>query len=527
MPRATTVRSVTKHAAPVVVLVIGLAVAWSLSHWTMQSEIRSIDRRLDIAGQTLVEELHGELSEAQRDLSGVARTLFNVPPVSGADFAALVLQAAPLAGDAAMVERSPEGLKVRFSTDPAWLEPGVDPSAFGPWAGLRSDVPSVGNVHYLDPLPGYDRIVIWDSIGLPGTGTAGGVVIMAVSMDDLVAATGTSTTGGSPTIEFRELAPHDEITTSEPLIHKEYFVVGERRWRFDVTPAEGTVYAVDGSAATLVGALAAVLALGTAGFTEVLLRRRHAQQQLELSAGLSKDKDRFLLALSHQIRTPLTAVVGFLDVLRSHQDLEPEEREEFLNRAADHAEEVAAIVHDILVVTRDDLDMLVVTAQPTNPVKEALAVASAIPLNDATIDINPPLSDAPMAVGDPVRVRQVVRNLVANAIRHGGSNIHISVHRLGAEVVITVADDGPGLPEEVAARLRRLGPTALTDPDRADSLGLGLRVAWLLAERMAGRIEYRRSGSLTMFELILPAALSNPRTAEQPMSEVGRVREQA
>ena len=175
------------------------------------------------------------------------------------------------------------------------------------------------------------------------------------------------------------------------------------------------------------------------------------------------------MALSHQIRTPLTAVVGFLDVLRTHDDLTEGESAEFLNRAADHAEEISAIVHDILIVTRDDLDRLVVTAQPTNPVREAMAVASSVPLGDAVIEINPDVCDAPYALGDPVRVRQIIRNLVANAIRHGGRSVHIS------------------------------------DARREDSLGLGLKVVWLLAERMRGRVEYRRSGSLTMFELKLLA----------------------
>ena len=326
------------------------------------------------------------------------------------------------------------------------------------------------------------------------------------------------------------MEPQEELATSEPLVHREYLLLDSRRWLVEVRPEPGTPYAVSWVQPITVAALSLLIAIAAAIATDVGVRRRRMQQALEISTALNADKDRYLLALSHQIRTPLTAVVGFLDLLRGHDDLAPEERVEFLNRAADHADEVAAIVHDILVVTRDDLDLLVVTTEPTNPVREAVAVASSIPLSaSSTIDINPAVTEAPLAMGDPVRVRQIIRNLVANAIRHGGHSIHINAHRLGDEVVTIVADDGPGLSEPIAERLRLDGPSAAFDVEttgetRSDSLGLGLRVAWLLAERMGGRIEYRRSGALTMFELILPAAklagpASGPVVAE-PSEEV-------
>jgi signal transduction histidine kinase len=499
-------RLLSVHAPAALVLIAGLAFAFGASWWVVASETRSVDRRLDIAGQTLVEELHGELDEVEGDLTGLARLVFSAPPVGAADFAEIARSQVPGAEAVALVVRTPDGLRVRHTTDPEWLSSDTDPSSVHGWDVLEGDDTSLGVIQYLPAFGGDHRIMVWDSVGLPGTGTAGGLVVMAVDLDALVATTTVSMASRGPGVSIRELAPDEEITTSETLVHKEYFLVGHRRWQFDITPRPGTAYSVDQSSALLTGSLGLLLA-GMASFiTETTVRRRRSERQAEISTGLSQDKDRFLLALSHQIRTPLTAVVGFLDLLRSHDDLDASEHEEFLNRAADHADEVAAIVHDILVVTRDDLDLLVITAQPTNPVREALAVASSIPLGDAAIDIHPLLDDAPLALADPVRVRQVVRNLVANAIRHGGASIHISAHRLGEDVVVTVADDGPGLPDAVVERLKASGPQSVFDSEKSDSLGLGLRVAWLLAERMRGRIEYRRSGSLTMFDLILPSA---------------------
>jgi signal transduction histidine kinase len=494
LPRLSTV-----HVAALVGLLLAGAATW----WSVAVEVRSVDRRLDIAGQTLTEELHGELDEFGRAVTSLARTLFVEPPASSAAFVRRVGSQVTMANVAAFVERLPDGTaEVRFSTDSDWLAQGTEP--VDGWEMLGRPT-SNSLLQYLPPRSDDDRIYVADTVGLPGSAERGGFVVVGLRLHDAVASTGMTMAGGGPEVAFREMSPSEALTTSESLIHREYFLVGDRRWQFEVTPRAGTPFAVDWRTPVLV-AITSLTAAAMATFaTHSVSRRRRDQREYEVSTGLNDEKDRFLLALSHQVRTPLTAVVGFLDLLRSHDDLDDAERDEFLNRAADHADEVAAIVHDILVVTRDDLDLLVVTTQPTNPVKEALAVASSIPLGDAVIDIHPDVREAPLASADPVRVRQVIRNLVGNAIRHGGSSIHISAHRLADEVVVTVADDGPGLSDEVATALRRDGPEAVSDPQRSDSLGLGLRVAWLLAHRMQGRIEYRRSGSFTMFDFILRA----------------------
>lgn len=473
--------------------------------WAAANEVRSVDRQLDIAGQTLVEELHSELSEVRRDASGFARYLAVQPPWGQSVFTAMVSSRFEVEGSVAYLARTPEGLIVRSSTDEDWTPVNVSVSQVPGWGQDVVSRLNATDTDFLPPVSGDSRLTLVEPVGVLGTGPSLGAVVVAVSVEDLLARTAVTGGSDSPNVTIVELTSDDEITTSEPLVHKEYFLVGERIWQFQVLSAPGTSYDVDRSMAWTLAAIGAVLSIASGVTTHLALRQRRAQQELDISTGLSQEKDRFLLALSHQIRTPLTAVVGFLDLLRSHDDLGPEEHDEFLNRAADHADEVAAIVHDILVVTRDDLDLLVVTAAPTNPIKEALAVAASIPLGQATVEIHPTLSEAPTALADPVRVRQVLRNLVANAIRHGGETIHISAHQLAGEVVVTVADDGPGLPDAVADRLLAEGPQSVFDPERSDSLGLGLRVAWLLADRMAGRIEYRHTGSLTMFELILPA----------------------
>lgn len=488
---------------------IGILFAVGITWWAMEEEIRSVDRQLDLAGQTLVEEVGAELNGAERDLNRLARILSASPISVSAQFARLASDHLPAANGVAVIGSAVDGHTVRFSTDPDWLPIGADPALMQGWEQLGPGAGDSAQSRYLPPAGDDSRLVVWDSLGLHGTGTSSGVIVMAIELDHLVELTGRANRDDTPVVVIRELDAADPIAASDPLLHREYLFVGDRRWEFAVAPRPGTLYSIDWTVPVVAALMAALVATAGVLVTEAVTRRRRALRELQTAGALSHDKDRFLLALSHQIRTPLTAVVGFLDVLRTHDDLDEAEQLEFLNRAADHADEVAAIVHDILVVTRDDMDLLVITTQPTNPVREARAVAASVPLGEAVIEINPTESESPLALADPVRVRQILRNLVANAIRYGGKSVHVTAHRLAGEVVITVADDGPGLPDELLEMWdsddKRPGPA----DQRPDSLGLGLRVARLLAARMQGRIEYRRSGSLTMFELILRATDSD------------------
>lgn len=500
---------------------IGLLFATGLTWWAIAEEIRSVDRQLDLGGQTLVEGVGAELNDAERDLTRLARILVVNPVGLPAQFDGLASQQVPAADSVAIIEPTPDGLTTRFTTDPDWLPLGTDPSLLPDWGHLGPAVAAYDRSRYLSPIGGDSRVVVWESLGSLGTGTSSGLVLMAVDLNHLVDLTGFASSGDAPVVTIKELSPTDAIAPSDALLQREYLFVGDRRWEFDLAPRPGTIYSVDWTVPVVAGGLAVLVAAAGMLVTHTVTRRRRTQRELVISGALSEDKDRFLLALSHQIRTPLTAVVGFLDVLRTHDDLEESEKVEFLNRAADQAEEMSAIVHDILVVTRDDLDMLVITTQPTNPVREALAVAAAVPLGEAVIEIHPSVAESPLALADPVRVRQILRNLVANAIRYGGRSVHITAHLLADEVVITVADDGPGLPDDVLGMWTSDDPRPNPVSHRSDSLGLGLRVARLLAVRMQGRIEYRRSGSLTIFELILRAAESDqpapaliPRAAE-------------
>jgi len=111
------------------------------------------------------------------------------------------------------------------------------------------------------------------------------------------------------------------------------------------------------------------------------------------------------------------------------------------------------------------------------------------------------------AIGDPGRVRQIVRNLITNAGRYGGDRIQIRLGTRDERVVLDVADNGPGVPSSEEERIfepyYRAHQSAGTQPA---ALGIGLSVARHLARLMEGDLSYRREAGWSVFSLALPAA---------------------
>ena len=107
---------------------------------------------------------------------------------------------------------------------------------------------------------------------------------------------------------------------------------------------------------------------------------------------------------------------------------------------------------------------------------------------------------------DPLRFRQIVRNLLTNANRYGGEEVWIEVGEREDQVVIAVVDNGNGVPPRLASRIfeayERGHETSSAQPG---SVGLGLAVSRRLAGLMNGTLEYHRADGLTRFELSLPA----------------------
>ena len=208
-------------------------------------------------------------------------------------------------------------------------------------------------------------------------------------------------------------------------------------------------------------------------------------------------KDTFVATVSHELRTPMTAVVGLAQHLRDDgETLAADERGELVGLIAAEAVEAAYIIEDLLVAAR--IDDGKVSVQPST-VDLALEVATVVRSLGTEISIsNESVADA-TAFADPLRVRQIVRNLVTNAVRHGAPPVAVCAEP--GRVIVT--DHGAGIP--VADRERVFEPYGRSGTDHAaGSIGLGLAVSRSIADLMGGELSYRRVGAVSIFELKLP-----------------------
>lgn len=232
---------------------------------------------------------------------------------------------------------------------------------------------------------------------------------------------------------------------------------------------------------------------------DVTDQRRHLE---ELEA-LVKSKSELIGAVSHELRTPLTAVVGFLELLQSG---EADEDGELLALAADQARDVAGIVDDLLTAARLENHELVVQ-EASLDLRDAVdgAVTSVVGAGRSGIEIDVPPGLTVWA--DGARVRQVVRNLVSNAIRYGNPPVTIRAAAAGNAVTLTVSDRGSEIPERVSTRMFDAFFSGSGDGStrQPGSIGLGLAVSQRLARLMGGDLCYTRVDDETCFTLELRA----------------------
>lgn len=215
---------------------------------------------------------------------------------------------------------------------------------------------------------------------------------------------------------------------------------------------------------------------------------------------------RFTADASHELRTPVTAIVGHAQyVLRRTRP--SAEQADSLRVIQREAERMAKLVHDLLELARADAGFQVQRA-PMNLVEVLEAVRDDLaPLAAPAaivVDCARPLLEVE---GDPARLKQVVLNLVQNALDAGAQRVSLQLQRDGGEVRLEVLDDGPGIPAEALPHLfDRFFRVDGARSTRGNGSGLGLAIVrWIVAQH-GGSVDVRsRVGEGTVFTVTLPA----------------------
>ncbi|MFC7431257.1 MULTISPECIES: sensor histidine kinase [unclassified Agrococcus] len=233
----------------------------------------------------------------------------------------------------------------------------------------------------------------------------------------------------------------------------------------------------------------------------------HIESSLEARAASERKVRQFVADASHELRTPLAAVQGYAEITRKHDASLSDEARESLGRIEAAATRMATLVNDLLLLARLDEG----TEVDRGAVDLSLLVIDAVADAQAAGPGHPialELPEEPVeVVGDLMRLQQVVANLLANARIHTPPGTHVEARLSvdGADAVLEIADDGPGVPEELQATIfERFVRGDASRSRAAGSSGLGLAIVRAIMSAHGGSITMRSEPGETVFTLRLP-----------------------
>ena len=240
-----------------------------------------------------------------------------------------------------------------------------------------------------------------------------------------------------------------------------------------------------------------------------------AAQASEARARRSEERMRqFIADASHELRTPLTTIRGFAELYRQGAARQPEQTAGLLRRIEDEAARMGLLVEDLLLLARMDRERPITLAPVELPVlaTDAVQAAQAVdPERRIELDIEPGAGSL-VVLGDDARLRQVIGNLMTNALTHTPAEAAVTL-RLRSEpgnlAVVEVADTGPGLTPEQAERVferfYRVDAARTRQAGGPISTGLGLAIVAALVSAHHGTVEVVQTpGGGATFRVKLP-----------------------
>ncbi len=234
------------------------------------------------------------------------------------------------------------------------------------------------------------------------------------------------------------------------------------------------------------------------------LARAFNDMQRQL-AQLDRARKQFIATASHELRTPLFSLGGFVELLED-EELDDETRRRFIAQLRLQVERLRKLTVDLLDLSRLEAGSLELRPEPVDLSELASSVSSefepVLAQRDAHLEVR--LTSRPVeALCDPVRVAQIMRILIDNALTHSpaGTDIVVSATRDDGYARLAVRDHGRGIERQALSQI--FEPFYTTDD--AQGSGLGLAIASELAERMRGRLGVESRPGRTVFTLELPA----------------------
>ena len=221
-------------------------------------------------------------------------------------------------------------------------------------------------------------------------------------------------------------------------------------------------------------------------------------------------KSDFVHTVSHDLRSPLTSVLGYTELVGRAGALN-EQQNEFIDRIRSSVKNITTLVDELLDLSRLEagFDTLRETVHLEDTLKLALdTMEGQFRLNNQSIQLEVG-DDLPSIRANPIRLRQLLDNLLTNAAKYSpsGSTIRISLLDEDSWIILSVADEGPGIPQSEQGRIFEKFYRASNVPDKIGGTGLGLAIVQSIVDSHQGRIWVESvEGKGSTFFVVLPAS---------------------
>jgi len=327
--------------------------------------------------------------------------------------------------------------------------------------------------------------------------------------------------GGSVAIEIARVFATGARFEAEELALRRLDAGGqpcERYFKFSLEPLTGA----DGRAE---GVIAVAVEVTEHVRSRQAIERAHREREqllVELSAA-SQAKDEFLAMLGHELRNPLSPIVTALQLMRMRGDGAHGREGEIIQRQVDHLVRLVDDLLDVSRVTRGKIELKferVALAQVTNKAVEMASLLVEQRRHQLQVEVEPGLEWE----GDPVRLAQVVSNLLTNAARYTepGGRLWLRVRRDGPDAVeISVRDTGIGLAPEVRDQVFELFYQGKRSIDRSEGgLGIGLALVKNIVELHGGSVQARSEGRGLGSEFVVRLPLRSASAMQAPAEQI-------
>lgn len=257
----------------------------------------------------------------------------------------------------------------------------------------------------------------------------------------------------------------------------------------------------------------------TIALSEPLLEIANQMNQIKMSVLLSKQavkeaedkKNELVMYLAHDIRTPLTTVIGYLSLLSEAPDMPTEQRAKYVGIALEKAERLEKLLNELFEITRyntktvplkkENLDLYCLLVQLIDEFYPTLSARG----NTAVLDADENL----LVMADPEKLARVFNNILKNAAAYSYPNTEISIaaHKQNANIIITIQNHGKTISQEqlkdIFEKFNRLDEARLSDTGGA---GLGLSIAEEIIHLHGGEITATSQNDTICFTVILPVS---------------------